>query len=131
MKSRRLATCLFLFALLTNASLAQESDNSVRILLAQSDQKTAKVTIDSKTYLVPIDIETGLSWDDVKDGYYLPPEYALLMKQGRLKIFITCSGASFQVIRSPREIEAEFNQNTPSAESTCPRESSRCGTCSR
>jgi hypothetical protein len=91
-------TSFFAYATLTRAC----DDDKIRFLVAKAGDQTAKVTIGSQTYLVPISIEKGLSWDDVKDGYELPPAYISLLKQGRIAISITCSGTSFSVVRRPQ-----------------------------
>jgi hypothetical protein len=93
--------CLCLSLLLSNTvPMRADTADTVRILVARSDDQTAKVTIGARTYLVSIEFESGMnfSWDDVKDGYELPPAYVSLMKQGRILISITCSGTSFEVV---------------------------------
>ena len=101
MKVLRRILCLSLVALIANSSLAfgDASDKSVRILVAKSDEKTAKITIGSQTYLAPIRFEdASFSWNDVKDGYSVTPAFASLIRQGRVSVYIGCSGASFSVI---------------------------------
>ena len=71
-----------------------------RIFVADSgDGATAKVTLDSRTYRVPISFEVGLNWKDVRDAYSIPAAFGELLKQGRIRIYITCSGAEFHVTR--------------------------------
>jgi hypothetical protein len=100
MKYLRSLLCLALVTFIANSSLAPaDADNSVRLMMSKSDEHTAKVMIGSKTYLVPISFESGLSWDDVKDAYHVPPAYADLLKEDRISIYIDCSGASFSVLK--------------------------------
>jgi hypothetical protein len=90
------AGCLA-FTLFASHALADTGD-PVRILVAEvGDGGTAKVTLDSRTYRVPIGFESGLSWSDVRDAYSIPAAYAELLKQGRIRIYVTCSGAEFHV----------------------------------
>jgi hypothetical protein len=100
MKYLRSLLCLLLVTFIAHSSLAlADTDDSVRLLVSKSGETTAKVVIDSKTYLTPISFESGFTWDDVKDAYHVPPAYASLLKHGRISIFIGCSGASFSVIK--------------------------------
>jgi len=104
MKYLRLVLCLSLFAFATNSSFAlsdaPQPDKSVRILVAKSDDVTAKVTIESQTYLVPVQFEdNSFSWNDVKDGYSITPGFASLIEHGRVYIYIGCSGASFHATK--------------------------------
>ena len=99
MKYLRLLLCLSLVSLTANASLATaDSDNSVRILLAKSDETTAQLTIGSNTYPAPISFEGGFTWSDVKDAYSVPPAFVSFIEDGRISVYIGCSGASFTVI---------------------------------
>ena len=83
-------------ALLTTSSLTKaDNDDSVRLLVYPTNGDDAKVVIGSNTYLVPIQFESGFHWSDVKDAYHIPPAYASLLEQGRITMYIGCSGASF------------------------------------
>ena len=98
MKYLRSLLCLAVVAFLTQTNLAlADTDDSVRLLVYKSGENKAEIVIGSKSYLVPISFESGLSWDDVKDAYHIPPAYATLLEQGRVSIYINCSGASFSV----------------------------------
>ena len=101
MKYLRLILCLFLIAFIANSSFASaDSDSSVRILVAKAGETTAQITIGSRTYHAPISFEdTSFSWTDVKDAYSVPPAYASLIEDGRISIYIGCSGASFSVLK--------------------------------
>ena len=100
MKYLRSLVCLAVVALITTSSLATAgSDDSVRLLVSKSREGKCEILIGSKTYLTPISFETGLSWDDVKDAYSIPPAYAALLEKGRISIYISCSGATFNVIK--------------------------------
>jgi hypothetical protein len=93
-----IAACL-VFTLPASHAFADSGD-PVRIMVREvGDGSTAKVTLDSGTYRVPIGFESGLSWSDVKDAYSIPPAYAELLKQGRIRMYITCGGAEFHVLR--------------------------------
>lgn len=100
MKYLRLILGLTLVAFIANSSLlSADPDKSVRILVAKSDETTAKVTLGSQTYLVPISFEdTSFSWNDVKDGYSITPAFASFIAEGRVSIYIGCSGAAFKVL---------------------------------
>jgi hypothetical protein len=101
MKKLHLFLCLSLVAFIVNSSLAfADPDKSVRILVAKSDDMTAKVTLDSETYLVPITFEnSSFNWqNDVKDGYSITPEFASFIKQGHVSIYIGCVGATFSYV---------------------------------
>ncbi len=91
--------CLFISSY---ALASADDDKSVRILVAKADNKTAKVTIGSATYLAPLSFEnSSFSWDDVKDGYSITPAFASLFAQGRVSIYIECSGAKFTALSAP------------------------------
>jgi len=99
MKTLRLFFCLCSFALVLNTSLAfADSGDKVRLLVTKADDATAKITLDSGTYDVPISFEVGLSRADVRDAYSIPPGYAELLKHGRITIYISCGGAEFHVV---------------------------------
>ena len=100
MKYLRSLVFLLVIASINNSSLAfADTDDSVRLLVYQSSEDTAKIVIGSKSYLAPISFETGLAWSDVKDAYHVPPAYALLLKASRISIYIDCSGAEFHVLK--------------------------------
>jgi len=103
MKYLRLILGLSLVAFIAHPISASadlvDPDKSVRILVAKSDEVTAKVTLGTQTYLAPIRFEdSSFSWNDVKDGYSITPAFASLIEQGRVSIYIGCSGATFSVI---------------------------------
>ncbi len=99
----RLVPCLSLVLFIATSTLVSaDEDKSVRTLVAKSDDTTAKVTIGSNTYLAPLTFEnSSFSWDDVKDGYSITPEFASLFAQGRVSIYIECSGAQFRAHGKP------------------------------
>ncbi len=102
MKYLRSILCLTLATVMTTSSLAKaDDDDSVRLLVYPTSGDHVKIVIGSKTYLVPITFEAGLTWDDVKDAYHIPPAYASLLEEGRISIFIGCSGASFTAHKRP------------------------------
>jgi len=99
MKNLQLISTLCLFIAATSLASA-DSDKSVRMLVAKANDTTAKVTIGTQTYLVPLTFENGsFSWANVKDGYYITPGFASLFEQGRVSIYIQCSGAQFRALR--------------------------------
>jgi hypothetical protein len=98
LRSLVIAACLA-FPFSASPALA-DTGNSVRLLITKvGDGSTAKVTSDWGTSRVPISFESGLGWDDVKDAYTIPAPYAELLKQGRIRIYISCGGAEFHVTR--------------------------------
>ena len=98
----RLITSFTLCLFITATSVASaDPDKSVTILVAKADETTAKVTIGTQDYLAPITFENSLSWNDVKDGYSITPEFATLFQQGRVSIYIECTGAQFRMIAAP------------------------------
>ena len=100
MKLLRSFLILVLVALVSSPSLAPaDTDDSVRLLVFKSNDETAKIEIGSRDYLVPISFEGGFTWNDVKDAYHIPPAYAALLKEGRISIYIGCSGAAFRVTK--------------------------------
>ena len=102
MKYLRSLLYLTIVTLITTWSLAKaDGDDSVRLLVYPTSGDDAKIVIGSESYLVPISFEAGLHWEDVKDAYHIPPAYASLLEQGRITIFIGCSGASFTAHTHP------------------------------
>jgi len=100
MKKLRFLLCLAVVAFITHSSLAKaDNDDSVRLLVYPTNGDDAKIVIGSESYLVPITFEASLGWDDVKDAYHIPPAYASLLEEGRISIYIGCSGASFSIIK--------------------------------
>jgi len=102
MKYLRAIFCFSLLAFSAVASLARadDSDKSVRILVAKANDTTAKVTIGTQTYLVPLSFEDNtFSWNDVKDGYNITPAFASYIAEDRGSIYIGCSGAAFRAAR--------------------------------
>jgi len=103
MKNLHLIVYLTLCSLIAATSLASaDSDKSVRILVAKGNDTTAKVTIGTQTYLAPIRFEDGnLTWNNVKDGYYITPGFASLFEQGRVVIYVEGSTTQFRALRAP------------------------------
>jgi hypothetical protein len=96
MKYLRSLLYLTVVTLITTSSLSKaDADDSVRLLVYPTNGDDAKIVIGSKSYLVPITFEAGFHWTDVKDAYHIPPAYASLLEEGRISIYIGCSGASF------------------------------------
>jgi len=105
MKYLSLIACLTISAFIVASSQAWADDaKSVRILVSKSDDSTVKITMGSQTYSAPIRFEDGsFTWNDVKDGYSITPAFASLIEQGRVSIYIGCSGATFSVIPRSRQ----------------------------
>ena len=102
MKTLRFLLCLVIVTLITTSSLTKaDDDESVRLLVYPTNGDNAKIVIGPKTYLVPITFEIGFHWEDVKDAYHIPTAYAAQLEQGRISMFIGCSGASFTAHQHP------------------------------
>jgi hypothetical protein len=102
MKRLRLVLSLSLVAFLATFSIASaHSDEAVSLTITKAGERTAKVTMESKTYRAPISFANGASWDSVKDGYTVPAFYDELIEEGKVAISVEADGgASFRVIKS-------------------------------
>ena len=72
------------------------SATPVDVTIAKATEKTAKLTVDSKSCTVPICFADGASWDSVKDNYSVAPCTVSALKAGKLALRIESDGdASF------------------------------------
>jgi hypothetical protein len=69
-----------------------DSFDSDTATIKKSSAKVAKVTLDKKTYLVPITFGDDASWDSVKDHYELSDAAAAAVKSGKASITVGSDG---------------------------------------
>jgi hypothetical protein len=102
MKYPRLVLSLSLVAFIATLSIASaHSDEAVTLAITKGGARTAKITMETKTYSAPISFGQGASWDSLKDGYNVPASYDELIEQGKVAISVEADGGiSFRVINS-------------------------------
>ena len=86
---------LLLSAVLVLANVARaDSFDSDTATIKKKDDKTAKVTIEKKTYLVPVEFGDGASWDNVMDHYDLSDASAACVKSGHAHLSVGSDGGA-------------------------------------
>jgi len=93
MKHLRLVLSLSLVAFIATFSIAAaDSYDSDMATIKKDGSHGAKVSLDKKTYTVPISFGDGASWDSVKDHYELSDAAAAAIKSGKASISIGSDG---------------------------------------
>ena len=69
-----------------------DSYDSDDATVKKATDKTAKVTLDKKTYTVPVTFGDGADWSDVKDHYELSDASAAAVKSGKAKLSVGSDG---------------------------------------
>ena len=85
MKNLYLPLVLSTVLLLANVARADSFDSDSATIKKASD-KTAKVTVDKSTYVVPVTFGDGASWDNVQDHYDLSDASVGCLKSGKAKL---------------------------------------------
>jgi hypothetical protein len=93
MKYLRLLLALSLVAFIATFSVSRaDSYDSDDATVKKATDKTATVTIDKKSYTVPVMFGDGASWDDVKDNYELSDASAACVKSGHSSLSVGSDG---------------------------------------
>jgi hypothetical protein len=87
MKHLLLPLSLSLVLVLGNIARADSFDSDAATVQKATD-KTAKVTVDKKTFVVPVTFGDGASWDNVSDHYELSDASVALVKSGHASLTI-------------------------------------------
>ena len=82
---------LSLVLILGNVARADSFDSDTATITKSTD-KTAKVQLDKKTFVVPISFGDDASWSSVKDHYELSDAAAAAIKSGKGKISVGSDG---------------------------------------
>ena len=87
MKNLYLPLVLSTVLVLANVARADSFDSdSATVKKCKSSDKCADVTVDKKTYTVPVTFGDGASWDNVQDHYDLSDASAACVKSGKAKL---------------------------------------------
>ena len=62
--------------------------------IQKKSDKSAKVLIDKKTYVVPVSFADGASWDNVKDHYELSDASKACLASGHAKLSVGSDGGA-------------------------------------
>ena len=93
MKNLRLLLCLAIAAFVSHGTAVfADSYDSDDATIQKASDKTAKVLLDKKTYIVPISFGDGASWDNVQDHYDLSDKSAAAVKSGHAKLSVGSDG---------------------------------------
>lgn len=93
MKNLYLPLILSTVLVLANVARADTFDSDDATIQKASD-KTAKVMVDKKTYVVPVTFGDGASWDNVMDHYELSDASAACLKTGHAKLSVGSDGGA-------------------------------------
>jgi hypothetical protein len=93
MKNIYLPLVLSLLLVLANVARADSFDSDAATIQKASD-KTAKVMVDKKTFIVPVSFGDGASWDNVMDHYELSDASVAYLKTGKAKLTIGSDGSA-------------------------------------
>jgi len=93
MKHLYLPLTVSLVLLLANVAHADsfDSDNAT---IKKATDKTAKVMVAKKTYVVPVTFGDGASWDNVMDHYELSDASVAALKSGHASLTIGSDGSA-------------------------------------
>jgi hypothetical protein len=92
MKHLRLLLCLAIATFVSHLALADSYDSDDATVKKATD-KTAKVTVDKNTYVVPVTFADGASWDNVQDHYDLSDASIAALKSGHAKLSVGSDGS--------------------------------------
>jgi hypothetical protein len=92
MKHLLLLLSLSLVLVLANVARADSFDSDTATIKKGKSDKSAKVMLDKKTFLVPISFGDGASWDSVKDHYELSDASAAAVKSGKASVSVASDG---------------------------------------
>jgi hypothetical protein len=70
-----------------------DSFDSDDATIQKATDKTAKVLLDKKTYVVPVTFGDGASWDNVQDHYDLSDASVALVKSGKAALDVESDGS--------------------------------------
>ena len=93
MKNLYLPLTLSLVLVLANVARADSFDSDDATIKKDTD-KTAKVLVDKKTYIVPISFGDGASWDNVMDHYELSDASKAILASGHAKLTVGSDGGA-------------------------------------
>ena len=93
MKNLYLPLTVSLILILANVARADSFDSDDATIKKDTD-KTAKVLVDKKTYVVPVTFGDGASWDNVMDHYELSDASVAAVKSGKAKLSIGSDGSA-------------------------------------
>ena len=93
MKNLYLPLTLSLVLVLANVARADSFDSDDATIKKDTD-KTAKVLVDKKTYVVPVSFGDGASWDNVMDHYELSDASVAAVKSGKASLTIGSDGSA-------------------------------------
>ena len=93
MKHLYLPLVLSTVLILANVARADSFDSDSPTIQKASD-KTAKVLVDKKTYIVPVSFGDGASWDNVMDHYELSDASVAALKSGHVSLTIGSDGSA-------------------------------------
>jgi hypothetical protein len=93
MKNLYLPLTLSLVLVLANVARADSFDSDDATIKKDTD-KTAKVLVDKKTYIVPISFGDGASWDNVMDHYELSDASVAAIKSHHVSLTIGSDGSA-------------------------------------
>jgi len=95
MKHLRLLLTLTVVATLASFSIVRaDSFDSDDATIQKASDKTAKVLVDKKTYVVPVSFGDGASWDNVQDHYELSDASVAVLKTGHAKLSVGSDGGA-------------------------------------
>ncbi len=77
-----------------------DSFDSDEATIKKATDKTAKVAVDKKTYVVPVTFGDDASWDNVQDHYDLSDASVALIRSGHAKLSVGSDG-TLSWIRTP------------------------------
>ncbi len=93
MKHLYLPLTLSLVLVLANVARADSFDSDDATIKKDTD-KTAKVFVDKKTYVVPVSFGDGASWVNVFDHYELSDASVAVIKSGHALLTIGSDGSA-------------------------------------
>jgi hypothetical protein len=95
MKHLRLVLALSLVAFIATFSIAAaDSYDSDDATIKKASDKAATVTIDKKSYTVPVTFGDGASWDNVMDHYELSDASVAAVKSGHATLTVGSDGSA-------------------------------------
>lgn len=95
MKNLRLVLSLSLVAFISTFHLAAaDSYDSDTATIQKKTDSTATVTVDKKTYVVPVKFGDGASWDNVMDHYELSDASKGCLTSGHAKLTVGSNGGA-------------------------------------
>jgi hypothetical protein len=95
-----LSLCLAGFIATFTLASADDTDSGSGLVITKATDKTAKITIGSKSATVPITFDQDASWDSLKDSYSVSPSTAEGLENGTMCINIGSDGtATFKMTK--------------------------------